>query len=78
MKIDYLIYHLPLYHLSLNKMSKNFTKQSLFYLLGSFILVLGIALILLWQADVAVLFRGGMGMVLALAGLLILYFLGRK
>ena len=53
-------------------------KKFILYLTGSFILVLGVTLILLWQVDVAVLFRGGIGMALALAGLLILYSLGRK
>ena len=53
-------------------------RKIILYLTGSFILVLGVTLILSWQADVAVLFRGGIGMALALAGLLILYSLGRK
>ncbi len=59
-------------------MSQSTFKKSALYLLGSFILVLGIALILRWWADVAVLFRAGIGMALALAGLLILYSQGRK
>lgn len=59
------------------KMKARFPKLIL-YLVGSVMLVLGIALVLRWWADVVVLFRAGIGMVLALAGLLILYSLGRK
>ncbi len=59
-------------------MSQSISKKSGLYLLGSFILVLGIALILRWRVDVVVLFRAGIGMALALTGLLILYSLGRK
>ena len=59
------------------KMKARFQKLIL-YLAGSVILVLGIALILRWWVDVVVLFRAGIGMALALAGLLILYSLNRK
>ena len=59
------------------KMKARFPKLIL-YLAGSVILVLGIALILRWWVDVVVLFRAGIGMALALAGLLILYSLNRK
>jgi len=59
------------------KMKARFQKLIL-YLAGSIILVLGIALILRWWVDVVVLFRAGIGMALALAGLLILYSLNRK
>ena len=41
--------------------------------MGSFLLVLGITLVLVWRHDVAVLFRGAIGMALALAGMLVLY-----
>lgn len=47
-------------------------------MLGSFILVLGITLILVWWPDVVALFRASIGMALALAGLLVLYSLNRK
>ena len=59
------------------KMKARFPKLIL-YLAGSVILVLGIALILRWWVDVVVLFRAGIGMALALAGLLVLYSLNRK
>ena len=59
-------------------MSKSIFKKGVLFVLGSLILVLGITLILRWWGDVVVLFRAGIGMVLALAGLLILYSLGRK
>lgn len=48
------------------------------YLVGSAVLVFGIALVLRWWTDVVVLFRAVLGMALALAGLLILYSLNRK
>ncbi len=59
------------------KMRARFPKVIL-YLAGSVILVLGIALVLRFWADVVLVFRAGVGMALALAGLLILYSLGRK
>ncbi len=43
------------------------------FILGSAVLICGITLILVWRQDVVVLFRGVIGMVLALAGLVILY-----
>lgn len=54
-------------------MSQNLVKKSALFMLGSFILVLGVALVLVWWQDVAVLFRGAIGMTLALAGMLVLY-----
>ena len=59
-------------------MSKSIFKKGALFVLGSFILILGIALILRFWADAVLVFRAGVGMVLALAGLLILYSLGRK
>lgn len=59
------------------KMRARFPKVIL-YLAGSVILVLGIALVLRFWTDVVSLFRAAIGMVLALGGLLILYFVGRK
>ena len=59
-------------------MSQNIFLKGVLFVLGSFILILGIALILRWWVDVMVLFRAGIGMALTLAGLLILYSLGRK
>jgi len=51
----------------------NKNKKALLYIVGSFVLVFGITLILMWWSDVVILFRGMAGFVLALAGLLILY-----
>jgi uncharacterized membrane protein len=59
------------------KMKARFPKLIL-YLAGSVILVLGIALVLRFWADVVLVFRAAIGMVLALAGLLVLYSLNRK
>ena len=57
------------------KMKARFPKLIL-YLAGSIILVLGIALVLRFWADVVLVFRAAIGMVLALAGLLDLIFPG--
>ena len=43
------------------------------FLLGGMFLVLGITLVLVWRQDVASLFRGFIGMLIALGGLVILY-----
>ena len=59
-------------------MSQGIPKKSALFVLGSFILILGIALVLRFWADVVVLFRAVIGMVLALAGLLVLYSLNKK
>ena len=48
-------------------------KKPLQFILGFSFLVLGISLTLTWWSDVVVLFRGAVGMVLALAGLVLLY-----
>ena len=48
-------------------------KKFLKYLAGTFVLVLGLTLILVWWADVVSLFRGVAGMILALAGMVFLY-----
>jgi len=40
---------------------------------GIFLLVLGITMVLIWWADVVSLFKGFLGMAMALAGLLVLY-----
>ncbi len=57
---------------------KSEMKKTILYILGSFLLVLGITFVLAWWPDVVVLFRGGIGMALALGGLLILYSLNQK
>lgn len=52
-------------------------KKFIFFVVGFFILILGVTLILVWWMDVAVLFRGSAGIILALAGLLTLYALNK-
>lgn len=48
-------------------------KHIIIVIAGVCALILGIALILLWWPQVVNLFKGGIGMILALAGLVILY-----
>jgi uncharacterized membrane protein len=48
-------------------------KKILFTIAGLVSLVLGIALILAWWPDVVSLFKGTIGVVLALAGMILLY-----
>ena len=45
---------------------------------GGIILILGIALILTWWQDVEVLFKGGIGIVIALSGMILLYMAGNE
>jgi len=52
-------------------------KKFLLFVVGFFILILGVTLILVWWSDVASLFRGAVGMVLAMAGVLTLYALNK-
>ena len=52
---------------------KNKSKKAIMAALGVFILLLGVSLVLTWWRDVAILFRGAVGMILAVAGLLVLY-----
>ena len=52
---------------------KKLSKQFVLAFLGMACLVVGIALILIWWRDVVSLFHGAGGMILALAGLLMLY-----
>jgi len=52
-------------------------KMFIRYLVGFFVLILGITLILVWWNDVTGLFRGFFGMAMAMAGLLILYTLNK-
>ena len=40
---------------------------------GVFVLILGITMVLIWWADVVSLFKGFLGMAVALAGMLVLY-----
>ncbi len=43
------------------------------FLIGTVILTAGVTLILVWWSDVVQLFRGGIGMLLGVVGLFILY-----
>ncbi|MCB9756970.1 MAG: hypothetical protein H6753_00940 [Candidatus Omnitrophica bacterium] len=45
------------------------------FILGLSVMIAGITLVLLWWNDVMVVFRGFIGVLLALGGLLILYLL---
>ena len=59
-------------------MASCLAKKGVLFALGSVMLVIGIALVLRFWADVVLVFRAGIGMALALAGLLVLYSLNRK
>lgn len=48
-------------------------KGLIYFTLGTLILISGIALILLWWPQVVALFKGGIGIMLALVGLVIMY-----
>lgn len=56
---------------------KSAYKKFVTFLIGFFILILGITLILAWWEDVVTLIRGALGMMLALGGLLALYTLNK-
>ena len=56
---------------------KNTYKKFVMYIVGFFILILGITLILTWRADVVILLKGAIGIILSLAGLLALYTLNK-
>ncbi len=56
---------------------KSTYKKFLMFLIGFLILILGITLILAWWKDVVILFKGAIGMILALGGLLALYTLNK-
>jgi len=57
-----------------NKQNKAY-KKFLLFLVGVFLLVLGITLILFWWDEVVALFQGALGLVIALSGMVILYYL---
>jgi len=48
-------------------------KKFILFVVGFFVLILGITLILVWWSNVVVLFKGAVGIILALAGLFMLY-----
>ena len=57
---------------------KNRYKKFVLFVAGFFVLVLGITLILVCWKDVVAFFRGVSGMAFALAGLFMLYAVGKK
>ena len=57
---------------------KSAYKKFVTFLIGFFILILGITLILAWWEDVVTLIRGALGMMLAFGGLLALYTLNNN
>ena len=57
---------------------QNNYKKFLLFLCGNVVLVLGVMLILTWWQDVVILFRGAVGIIFALAGMLTLYILSQK
>ena len=57
---------------------KNPLKEIVGFPLGSILLILGVCLILVWWRDLVVIFRGVIGIMIALAGLFILYIIGQK
>ena len=61
-----------------NEDKQNNYKRFVLFVVGFFILVLGITLILVCFKDVVVLFRGALGIVFALAGLFMLYAVSKK
>lgn len=52
---------------------KSAYKKFVLFVAGFFVLVLGVTLILVWAGDVAALFRGSIGFILALAGVFSMY-----
>ena len=56
---------------------KNAYKKFVLFVVGFFVLILGITLVLIWWPSVVVLFKGAIGIILALAGLLMLYGLNK-
>ncbi len=52
---------------------KDSYKKFILFGIGFFILVLGVTLVLVWWEDVVVLFKGAIGIILALAGAFTLY-----
>lgn len=53
-------------------------KKFIMMLGGTFLLILGVTLVLSWWDEVVIFFRAIIGMALAIAGLLMLYFLSVK
>ena len=57
-------------------MNKNY-KRILQFLIGMFLLILGVKFILFWWEDLLIVLRGVVGIILALTGLIILYVLNQ-
>jgi uncharacterized membrane protein len=53
--------------------NKNSYKRFVLFTVGIFILALGITLILVWFSEAVMLFKGAVGVILALAGLFMVY-----
>ena len=49
------------------------TNPLVLFLIGTVIMIAGVTLILIWWNDVVQLFRGGIGILLGIVGLFILY-----
>ena len=56
---------------------KSTYKKFIMFVFGFFILILGTTLILAWWTDVIIFFKGTLGKILAVAGLLMLYTLNK-
>ena len=54
-------------------MLKGPSKKITLFIIGFAVLISGITLVLMWWKDVVILFHGAIGMILALAGMIILY-----
>ncbi len=52
---------------------KNKSGKGLLFFGGSVALIVGMTMVLVWWRDVVLLFRGAMGILLALGGMLLLY-----
>ncbi len=52
---------------------KDSYKKFVLFAIGFFILILGITLVLVWWKDIVVLFKGAVGIILALAGIFMMY-----
>ena len=57
--------------MSLDKKIKS--SKNLLFLCGGVVLIIGMTLVLFWWRDVVILFRGAIGILLALGGMLLLY-----
>ena len=56
-----------------NRMKNEASKKTILFVLGFFFLLVGVALILRWWPYLEIVFKGILGVVLALAGLVMLF-----